>query len=171
MTVFFLKILYFLKKFTQILPRLWTYIEIIVLEQINDSSSPAEKHWWGMPKHKSRTRSGFQVVTQCLTQLETWQQSANHGWLIFPHLRLSAPQEMLFLHWIKVSVLEGTCRKIHHGAVASQKSPCSVLARWDCVLGVPVRARSAPQAFCTDLPSFPRNQGHSSSFSYLCKVL
>lgn len=113
----------------------------------------------------------FRSVTECLTQLETWQQSANHGWLIFPHLHLPAPQEMLFLHWVKVSVLEGTCRKIHHGAVASQKSPCSVLARWDCVVGVPVRARSVPQAFCTDLPSFPRNQGHSSSFSYLCKVL
>lgn len=41
-------------------------------------------------------------------------------------------------------------------------SPCSVLARWDCVAGVPLRATSVPQAFCTDLPSFPRSQGHSS---------
>lgn len=96
---------------TQILPRLWAYIEIIVLEQINDSSSPAEKHWWSMPKHKSRTWSGFQV---CLTMLNPAGDLAAEckSWVNdLPYLHLPAPQEVSFLHWVKVSVLEGTCRK------------------------------------------------------------
>lgn len=120
---------------TQILPRLWalkllywnrSMIHLVLLRSTDEACQNINQ---GLDQD-------FRSVTQCLTQLETWQQSANHGWLISPHLHLLASQEISFLHWVKVSVLEATCRKIPRGPVVFWEATACKLLLCTCKVGL-----------------------------------
>lgn len=153
---------------------------MIVLEQINDSSSPAEKCWWNVPKCKSRTWSGFQSRHAMLnpagdpaTEYKPWVTN-------LPHLHLPPPRR--FCSFVDLKSLSARryleenpywsagllgCPWHVEAAARGHLSPA-------CKRGLCSQGVHQGQVCTTGLLSPacpPQSRGSNSSFSSICEVL